>query len=200
MSLLVNFKAVPALNLDFIQQKSAFKLTFLGFVLLIAGLVAAYITWQFQQKIMTQKVDTNLALQQIEQQNHQSAQLKAVKTSALKTNIKPIKPEQIKEQQLTTYALNMPWNALLDGLEKSSNQDIAVLGLQPDSKKQLLTLSGEAKNLSAVLAYIDSLEKLPMLEKVILQKHNVSETDIDKPVRFTLLANWQLDAMSGVKK
>lgn len=200
MSMLVNFKTMPALHLDFIGQKSAFKLTFIGCVLLIAGLVAAYFTWQFQQEILAQQADTTFALQQIEQQKNQSAQLKAVKTSTLKSNVTPIKPEQIKELQLTTHALNMPWNNLLDGLEKSSNPDIALLVLQPDTKKQLLTLSGEAKNLPAALAYIDSLEKLPMLEKVILQKHNVSETDIDKPVRFTLLANWQLDAMFGVEK
>lgn len=195
-----NLKAAPVLNLDFIQSKPYFKWSWIGAVLLLLGLVSSYITWLAHQKITAQQAEVSLALQTVEYQKNQVTLNKTAKANTLKSNINLIKPEQFKELQLTTNALNMPWNGLLDGLEQSSFADVAVLGLQPDAKKKLLTISGEAKNLPTVLAYIDRLEKQPMLDKVILQKHNVSETDKDKPVRFTLLANWQIDLMSGIEK
>lgn len=195
-----NLKAAPALDLDFIQVKPYFKWSWIGAALLLLGLVSSYITWLAHQKITAQQAEVSLALQAVEYQKNQVRLNKTAKANTLKSNIDLIKPEQFKELQLTTNALNMPWNGLLDGLEQSSLADVAVLGLQPDAKKKLLTISGEAKNLPTVLAYIDRLEKQPMLDKVILQKHNVSETDKDKPVRFTLLANWQTDLMSGIEK
>ena len=195
-----NLKAAPVLNLDFIQSKPYFKWSWIGAVLLLLGLVSSYITWLAHQKITAQQAEVSLALQTVEYQKNQVTLNKTAKANTLKSNINLIKPEQFKELQLTTNALNMPWNGLLDGLEQSSFADVAVLGLQPDAKKKLLTISGEAKNLPTALAYIDRLEKQPMLDKVILQKHNVSETDKDKPVRFTLLANWQIDLMSGIEK
>ncbi len=199
-----NLKAAPTLDLDFIQAKPYFKWSWIGAVLLLLGLVSTYITWLAHQKITAQQAEVSLALQNVEYQKNQlilnKAANKTARENTLKSNINLIKPEQFKELQLTTNALNMPWNGLLDGLEQSSFADVAVLGLQPDAKKRLLTISGEAKNLPTVLAYIDRLEKQPMLDKVILQKHNVSETDKDKPVRFTLLANWQTDLMSGIEK
>lgn len=200
MSSFNHLKVAPAINLDFIQSQIYLKWSWLGLVILIMGLLTTYTAWTTHQKIIAQQADVTLALQDVERQKNQNLTIKTIKDRKLKSNINPIKPEQIKELMLTTSALNMPWNRLLDGLEQSSVADVAVLGLQPDAKKKLLTLSGEAKNLPVVLAYIDRLEKQPMLDKVILQKHNVSETDKDKPVRFTLLANWQTDSMSGVEK
>ena len=200
MSSFNHLKVAPAINLDFIQSQIYLKWSWLGLVILIMGLLTTYTAWTTHQKIIAQQADVTLALQDVERQKNQNLTIKTIKDRKLKSNINPIKPEQIKELMLTTSALNMPWSRLLDGLEQSSVADVAVLGLQPDAKKKLLTLSGEAKNLPVVLAYIDRLEKQPMLDKVILQKHNVSETDKDKPVRFTLLANWQTDSMSGVEK
>jgi hypothetical protein len=69
-------------------------------------------------------------------------------------------------------------------------QDIALLNLEPNSKKQQVSISGEAKNLQAALNYIQKLEAQSMLDKVYLQKYIIDEANLFKPVKFTLSAQW----------
>jgi hypothetical protein len=101
-----------------------------------------------------------------------------------------ILPEQIQQLQTTVGALILPWDELLQGIEKSDMQDIALLNLEPNSKKQQIAISGEAKNLQVALSYIQKLEAQPMLNKVYLQKYNIDEANLYKPVKFTLSAQW----------
>jgi len=173
------------MELDFIQRSpfSPSNLSWLGLSILLAGMVMMMMTWQiYHSRLLAQ----NEISRKINQINHQAIHEKSP-VVLINTEIPVDKKKQI---QSTVAALIVPWNELLSAIEKSDMNDIALLSLEPSSKKQQVIISGEAKNLETVLNYIQKLEAQPMLEKVYLQKHNVDESNAFKPVRFTLSAEW----------
>lgn len=107
----------------------------------------------------------------------------------------PIEPilTNAQTQVLTSLAsqLNMPWNDLLVALENLPSQDIALVSIEPNGHKKQLQLTGEARNLPAMLAYVAALETMPMLAHVILQKHQINEAHPYQSVEFMITANWQ---------
>ena len=56
--------------------------------------------------------------------------------------------------------------------------------------KRIVRIGGEAKDFDALLAYITRLEQSKILNHVYLTSHEVRSQDAEKPVRFSLLANW----------
>jgi len=175
------------LQLDFINH-SAFSISswsLAGIIVLLTSLVIAFFTWQLYETSSLEQNALTLKLTQINRHSiHEKSPIPIVNSE--------ISLEQLQQIQTTAGALTVPWNELLQGVEKSDMQDIALLSLEPNSKKQQVTLTGEAKNLQAALSYIQKLEAQPMLEKVYLQKYNIDETNLSKPVKFTLSAQWLL--------
>ena len=175
------------LQLDFINQ-STFSISswsLAGLIVLLMGLVIAIFTWQlYEDRVLEQNAVAFKVSQMSRQITHEKPPLQMVKSE--------ISSEQIQQIQTTVGALIIPWSELLQGIEKSDMQDIALLSLEPNSKKQLLSITGEAKNLQAALGYIQKLEAQPMLDKVFLQKYNIDEANLFKPVKFTLSAQWLL--------
>jgi hypothetical protein len=99
--------------------------------------------------------------------------------------------EQIQILSYAVTRLNVPWNSLFVALESIQSPNVAITGILPNQKKQQLEVTGEARNVQAMLGYVESLEDLAMLEHVTLQKHQVNETHSYRPVRFVILAEWR---------
>jgi hypothetical protein len=175
------------LDLDFIQRPffSPFNFAWLGLLVLAAGLLMADFTWQQYQDKQVKLAEISSKLSQL----NQPLQQKKLTTTFEQADILP---EQKIQINTTVSALTMPWDALFSALEVSDAKDVALLGLEPNSKNKQIILTGEAKNLPAVLTYISRLQAQSMLDKVYLQKYNVDETNVSKPVKFTVLAQWQM--------
>ena len=116
---------------------------------------------------------------------------------AKRSKIKPAQPIDAQQLQLEIRQANeilqqltLPWDALFKALEASSEQEIALLSIQPDVAKRLVRMGGEAKSFDALLAYITRLEHSKILNHVYLTSHEVRSQDPEKPVRFSLVANW----------
>lgn len=174
------------LDLNFIQQ-SPFSLSnwsWLGLGVLLIGFVLSLFTWQMFQSNQATYSEVEAKLLALESHSGH----KKIPSHIVNADISKDKKQQI---QTTVTILTIPWTALLQGIEASDMQDIALLSFEPNIKKQQVGLTGEAKSLESVLLYIEKLEAQPMLDKVYLQKHNVNEADQSKPVRFTVLAQWQ---------
>ncbi|HYN53165.1 MAG TPA: hypothetical protein VES38_00480 [Methylotenera sp.] len=175
------------LNLEFIRQPNfAFSnWNWLSVSVLCTGLMAAIVTEQtFQSK--------SIALEEVTSKLTKiNREINDKKTPVATANIS-FSPLEIKQLEETVNSLTMPWNALLSQIEQSNQADIALLSLQPSTKKQMILLAGEAKNLPAVLSYIKQLEAQPMLAEVYLQKHSTNEGNVSKPIVFTIFAKWQL--------
>lgn len=86
--------------------------------------------------------------------------------------------------------LQTPWDALFREIELAQSKEIALLAVQPNAERRTVMLEGEAKNASAALDYIVALEAQPSLADVSLVSHEVRREDAEKPIRFSLTAEW----------
>lgn len=86
--------------------------------------------------------------------------------------------------------LSIPWDNLFEALENIEQNGIALLAVSPDPRKNRIKLSGEAKNLEAMLAYHRSLARSPTFSDASLTTHDVVQQDPQLPVRFTATATW----------
>lgn len=97
---------------------------------------------------------------------------------------------EIRQANEVLQQLALPWDRLFKAVESNSEQEIALLSIQPDVGKRNVRIGGEAKNFDALLAYITRLEQSEILSQVYLTSHEVRIQDAEKPVRFALVANW----------
>jgi Fimbrial assembly protein (PilN) len=67
---------------------------------------------------------------------------------------------------------------------------VALLSIESDTDKGRMKISGEAKDLQAMLDYLRFLGTQPTLAEVYLQSHQVQQQDPQRPVRFVLSADW----------
>lgn len=100
--------------------------------------------------------------------------------------------QEIRQANEILQQLTLPWSDLFKAVEGAADKDVALLAIQPDATKSLLRLSGEAKNFKALLDYIARLEQNETLDHVYLTQHEVKAQDPEKPVQFSLLANWKV--------
>ena len=173
------------LDLEFIPTPffSLSRLSWLNLLMLMLSLVATAFMWQTYQTKQVLYDALELKLDQLNQQQ------KKIPVSPVPITIPP---EKIKQIEQVVSALTIPWDPLFLAIEQSDYKDIALLGLEPNSQKQQVVLTGEAKNLRVVLDYIQQLQQQPTLAHVYLQKHSIDEADISKPVRFTVFAKWEI--------
>jgi len=99
---------------------------------------------------------------------------------------------EVKRANEVLRQLSLPWYGLLQTIESTGGKGVALLSLEPDSEKKLVKISGEAKNIAAMLDYISQLENRGLFGTVYLQSHHIQQQDPEKPVRFVLLAIWRV--------
>lgn len=95
---------------------------------------------------------------------------------------------QLKQATLVIDQLAFPWDQLFKTIETSVNDDISVLSVQPDTKNGFVTLDVEARNWSAMLNYVKRLSNSVFFTEAHLVNHQVQQDDIQKPIRFTIVA------------
>lgn len=98
--------------------------------------------------------------------------------------------QEVKRANEVLRQLTTPWGELFQTLETSAGKNVALLTLEPDTEKRLVKISGEAKNMTAMLNYIQRLENRDAFGTVYLQSHHVQLQDPEKPVRFVVQATW----------
>ena len=152
--------------------------------LLLALMFAAF-TWQFYLQHQNTLNDNAIQLKQ------SSIQFKSIKQPLMATVI-AIEPKEIAQIQQIVSALTIPWNDLLKDIEQADMQNIVLLSLTPNLKKQQILLTGEAKDLATLLQYVKQLEMQPLLNQVYLQRHTTDVVNPAKPVSFSVLAKWKV--------
>lgn len=98
----------------------------------------------------------------------------------------------LAEMRRVSAQMNLPWAALFTTLESLQRKDIALLSLAPDARKGQLRISAEARDLQAMLAFHRSLEQSVELRDVSLLNHEVVTQVAERPIRFNLLATWEV--------
>lgn len=98
--------------------------------------------------------------------------------------------EEVKQANDVLAHLALPWENLFKDIESSQRNHVALLAIEPDSEKHAVKITGEAKDLDAMLGYIRFLQKKSSLTGVYLQSHHIEQQTAEKPVRFVVVASW----------
>lgn len=117
-------------------------------------------------------------------------ELAAREPAALKLNGGEVAVEWQKALTIN-QRLGAPWQKLFAVLESYVDEPVALLSIDPDLSKRDLVLTGEARNLDALLDYVRFLKRQSMLSEVTLLSHQINKQDRDRPVRFRISAKWE---------
>jgi hypothetical protein len=98
--------------------------------------------------------------------------------------------QEIRAANRIIQQLSVPWDALFRELEASTGKTVILLAVQPDLANRQVRISGEGKDLEAVYAYTQRLDETDLLDRVYLTEHAVKTQDPQKPVAFSLVAEW----------
>ncbi len=172
------------LHLDY--QRSIKPFPWVGLLLFVLALAALIATGMYYRDLNAQAVRWEFRAEQIDhamQRQPVSGRISERKAGDLAL--------EVKRANEVLYKLGIPWGRLFQTLESADNKNVTLLMLEPDTGKQLVKISGEAKNMAAMLDYIKQLENRDVLGTVYLQSHHVQLQDAEKPVRFVLLAVWR---------
>ena len=133
---------------------------------------------------------------QSEQLSSLQTQLKRAKTAYQRTQIESgnaangISLAGFNQADDAVQRLNIPWGSLLNALEQAQNDTIALLGIEPDSGRGSLRLSGEARDLPSLVAYMKSIDGKGGMSAVRLLTQQVKQEDAQHPVVFAIEARW----------
>lgn len=125
------------------------------------------------------------------------AQARAARSPAAVTSDAPVSAPRVRQavlevEQAAQLAgrLNVPWDALFTALETAATPDVALLAVESEAGRRSVRLSGEARQLGALLAYVRSLRSRPLLTDVFVHSHETQAQDPQHPVRFSIAASW----------
>jgi Tfp pilus assembly protein PilN len=175
--------SVPALGLDFVRP--AARSARWAPVLLIAGAIAAAVVGEGHRVASSEVRARQERLDELQRMSRRSMPgLEARETDT------PAIRDQIRRANAVLAQMNVPWGDLFVAVESAQNENVAVLSVQPDVRDRVIALGGVARNLDAVLAYMERLERTHRLEHVVLASHEVKVREPGQPVAFELTARW----------
>jgi len=157
-------------------------------ILFIGLLILTGVLLQFQQ--ITEEVNywTN-RVERLEKQQQQKAPPRTRGTPRVKEFSQEIRKEIIQANAVLDQ-MNLPWEALFDSIENAASEEIALLSLQPTVSSRTLRISGEAKNMSELLDFVEALERELTFENVHLLNYKIKQDNPHLPIVFLLTAAW----------
>jgi len=114
-----------------------------------------------------------------------------------RTAAQPVAPKLVVSEGQATAVntairqLNLPWRDLFDAIEGATPVSIALLSLEPDAKRQMIKGLAEAKNSDDMVDYIAQLKQQKLFTDVVLNRHEMNDKDVNRPIRFQFQAQWE---------
>lgn len=167
--------SAPRLDLDFRRRR---HVTLPGLAILATGVAVLLAVGHLHRQTVAE-----IALRQ-EQLIHRHRPTPPAADATPLPNTKP------QAMQAILHRLTLPWDELFTAIEKASSKDITLLAVLPEASKGTVQLRGEARNLYAVLHYLQTLDDGRYFEKVDLAEHEIAGQNPELPVRFTITAQW----------
>ena len=171
------------LNLDYRQDHRYSRYSAYALLALVA-LIAIFILVHYSSA-SSENAHLNTLIEKVEGVSQSNAPV------GQQTQLNPeAQKELILFSNQVINKLNMPWGDLFLSLDKANVAEIALLGIEPNLKKGVIKLSGEAKNFKALFDYMRALNNKSGMAKVYLIEHKINDQDPDQPIHFTLEASW----------
>jgi len=98
-------------------------------------------------------------------------------------------PRATKAAAIVARDLRVPWAELLSALEAVQAREVALLGVEPSATRHNVRITAEAKNLDAMVGYLEHLRG-PAFPEVSLMSHQDEPQTPGDPVRFVVQARW----------
>lgn len=102
----------------------------------------------------------------------------------------PTREADAASRTLAQQALDRPWGAFLTALQQARPDDVALLALEADARRGQFSLTAEAPDYPAMIAYYGTLRDTAGLREVVLAQHSYREDGQARPVRFVLRGRW----------
>jgi Tfp pilus assembly protein PilN len=156
-------------------------------ILLIGLLILGGVFLQY--RYITEEVNywTN-RVERLEKQQQQKAAPRA-RSTRVREFSQEIRKETAQANNVLNQ-INLPWETLFDSIESAATEQIALLSLQPNVANQTLRISGEARNMSELLDFVEALERELVFENVHLLNYKIKQDNPHRPIIFLLTATW----------
>jgi Tfp pilus assembly protein PilN len=172
-----------ALRLDYCDGKR--MLTITGWLAFAVSVVLAASLGVQQQQLNRDLAQQQLRIDRLENRIHQDAGGKSANLIAPERMV-----EAVKFSNTVIRQLNLPWDVLFAQLEKTDDQHVALLSLEPDAHRSVLKITGEARDYQGMLQFLRDLKSSGELSEVYLLEHKMDELNPEKPVHFELETKW----------
>lgn len=171
------------LHLEFADQRQRIGrpgLALLAVVMLLLGTQAALLF----DRLRTHAVQTEALA---------AADARRARATPAASPPKPADPAEVTRTRVARQVaqnLVTPWADLLESLETSPKQNVALLSVEPSVAKRTLRLTAEARTPQDMLDYLQALQRDERLGGVVLTSHQLQSQTPGQPIRFQLQASW----------
>lgn len=97
--------------------------------------------------------------------------------------------EEAKNVRTVLRQLTLPWPQMIESVESTGSEQVALLQLQPEPERRLLRLTAEAGTQEAMLQYVRRLGESKMLGEVHLVSHEIQRESPSHAVQFVAQAS-----------
>ena len=158
-------------------------------VFLLIGLVV-FLGVLYQFKVTTEAINYwNLHIEHIEKKQNPK-KMQKIRLHPQNREINQEIRKEIKSANAILGHINFPWEALFDSIENAVSKDIALLSLLPNVSKQSLRISGEARNMSELLAFVKAIEQEAIFVNTHLLNYKIKKNSPQQPVLFQITTSW----------
>ena len=168
------------IDLDFQPRRPGL----LPVVLLLAGLLLAADGWLEDSAL---RDNLNEARSRFEQAQRRAERLDAGQRNNRPENV--FSADESKALRQAISAIRVDWEALYHAIDQSVSEDVSLLAIRPSVTAGIVQISGEARDMAAALAFVESLRREP-LAQIVLLSHQIKQSDPQHPVIFEISATW----------
>ena len=172
------------LTIDFGPRRRSAAQCLGWLVLLVASVLFALEGWSyFRDRQARQLLDVALA---------QLRTHRATSTGAKQAELPAPPKDEMRRAVQTIHRINAPWDRLFDGIEATMDENTALLGLEPDFDRREIKLRVEARNMDSMLSHLRRINSTSGLSDAYLDTHQIHIQDPLRPLRFTVIAHWNV--------
>lgn len=172
-----------ALNVNFVRTRR--PVSWLALAALAAGLAAMAVMLVDHVEARDELALADARLEQVQRRQQQAQVVQRRGIPAAQAVVEAPVVRNILAQ------LHMPWNAMLRALENLADPSVALLSLESQAKGQSLRLTGEARSMTDVLAYVSRLDAAPGIGAATLSGHEERLAGAVRMVRFSVDVTWK---------
>jgi hypothetical protein len=174
-----NLKTMPALAINFVQRRRL--VSPLGLLVLVVGLAAAGV-------VAGDYLDARDELKRAE---FRLARLKRPEAAPRpREGGAAVARGDAQTVDRAAARLRLPWDAVLREIETRTDPAVALLGIEARGQAHTVRISGEAKAMADVVAYVSRLRESQWIKAAYLSGHEQRQAGAVSVIRFSLDAQW----------